>query len=190
MKNKFLPIMLTLLFGVAGFILMETPLLTNNVDHMEMEEEEGKIPLRDRMDLAWKQEWEMTMDPATGEVPKERLLEAWLYMKSLQRKQYKAAISGIVWTERGANNQGGRTRAIQIDLNDPTGNTIFAGSVAGGLWKTTDITAASPNWTPIDEFMQNLAITTIAQAPNAPQILFVGTGEGYSNSDAVRGLGI
>jgi hypothetical protein len=38
--------------------------------------------------------------------------------------------------------------------------------------------------------MQNLAITTIAQAPNAPQILFVGTGEGYSNSDAVRGLGI
>lgn len=156
----------------------------------EEEEEEGGIPLRDRMDLAWAQEREMTMDPATGEVPRERLLEAWKYMKSIEHKQFKAAIPGIIWTERGPNNQGGRTRAIQIDLNDPTGNTIFAGSVAGGLWKTTNITAASPTWTPINEFMQNLAITYITQAPSAPQVMYIGTGEGNGNSDAVRGLGI
>lgn len=191
MKNRFLPYVLTLLFGVAGFLLMDAPLHQNVSRSAEMEEEEeGGIPLRDRMDLAWQFEKEITMDPATGEVPRERLLEAWRYLKTLERKRFKAAIPGIVWTERGPNNQGGRTRAIHIDLNDPSGNTIFAGSVAGGLWKTTNITAAAPNWTPIDEFMQNLAITSITQAPNAPQIMFIGTGEGYGNSDAVRGLGI
>lgn len=184
MKNRFLPVFIVLAFGVVGCVIMNTN------SHEGTGGRPKKIPLRDRMDLAWAQEKEMTMDPATGEVPRERLLEAWKYMKSLERKQFKAAIPGIVWTERGPNNQGGRTRAIQIDLNDPSGNTIFAGSVAGGLWKTTNITAASPAWTPIDEFMQNLAITSITQAPDAPQIMYLGTGEGNGNSDAVRGLGI
>lgn len=45
----------------------------------------------------------------------------------------------VHWSERGPNNVGGRTRAIMIDPNDPTGKTIWAGSVSGGLWKTTDI---------------------------------------------------
>ena len=45
----------------------------------------------------------------------------------------------ITWYERGPTNVGGRTRAIMIDPNDPTGKTIWSGSVSGGLWKTTDI---------------------------------------------------
>ncbi|MES2781095.1 MAG: hypothetical protein V4651_14475, partial [Bacteroidota bacterium] len=187
MKNRILPICIVLLFGVVGCIMMNLRIPAAAGERME-EEEEGGIPLRDRMDLAWAQEKEMTMDPATGEVPRERLVEAWKYMKSLERKKFKSAIPGIVWTERGPNNQGGRTRAIQIDLNDPSGNTIFAGSVAGGLWKTSNITVAAPTWTPINEFMQNLAVTSITQAPNTPQIMYIGTGEGNGNSDAVRGL--
>ncbi|MES2559886.1 MAG: PKD domain-containing protein [Bacteroidota bacterium] len=191
MKNRFLPILLVLVFGVVGCLMLDVSRPEGSKERMEEEEEEGGgIPLRDRMDLAWAQENEMTMDPATGEVPRERLLDAWKYMKSLERRQFKSAIPGIVWTERGPNNQAGRTRAIQIDLNDPSGNTIFAGSVAGGLWKTTNITVASPIWTPINEFMQNLAVTSITQAPNAPQVMYLGTGEGNGNSDAVRGLGI
>lgn len=52
----------------------------------------------------------------------------------------------IFWNERGPNNIGGRTRAIMVDPNDPTGKTVWAGSVSGGLWKTTDITATGiPN---------------------------------------------
>jgi photosystem II stability/assembly factor-like uncharacterized protein len=45
----------------------------------------------------------------------------------------------ISWTERGPLDIGGRTRAIMIDPNDPTGQTVWAGSVGGGLWKTTSI---------------------------------------------------
>ncbi len=47
----------------------------------------------------------------------------------------------INWLERGPNNVGGRTRTIMVDPNDVSGKTIWAGSVAGGLWKTTNIDA-------------------------------------------------
>ncbi len=151
-----------------------------------------KVPKKDRMDLAWLLEKEITQDPATGEVPKDRLLQAFQYQQQLFAKQGsgKAAIPGVTWVERGPNNCGGRTRAIMVDLNDPTRKTVWAGGVAGGIWKTTDITAASPNWVPIDDFFQNLAITALAQAPTNPAIMYFGTGEGNGNLDAVRGLGI
>lgn len=48
-------------------------------------------------------------------------------------------VASILWQERGPKNVGGRTRTIMIDPNDPTGNTVWAGSVSGGLWKTTNI---------------------------------------------------
>lgn len=51
----------------------------------------------------------------------------------------------IVWVERGPTNIGGRTRTIMIDPNDPTGKTVWAGSVGGGLWKTTNIDAVPIN---------------------------------------------
>lgn len=50
-------------------------------------------------------------------------------------------INNLRWEERGPNNFGGRTRTIMIDPNDPSGKTVWAGSVGGGLWKTTNIDA-------------------------------------------------
>lgn len=133
----------------------------------------------------------MTMDPETGEIPKERLLKAFEYKEQLLNKvKGKAAISGVNWVERGPRNCGGRTRAILIDLNDPTQKTIWAGSVSGGLWKTTDITQAAPNWVNQNDFFDNMAISCITQAPGNPQVMYFGTGEGNNNADAVRGLGI
>ena len=52
-----------------------------------------------------------------------------------------ALANDIAWLERGPNNVGGRTRTIMVDPNDVTGKTIWAGSIAGGLWKTTNIDA-------------------------------------------------
>ncbi len=151
-----------------------------------------KIPLKDRMDLAWEQEFELTKDPALNIVPRERLLAAWQYQQQLLGRTGlgKAAIPGVTWTERGPNNFGGRTRSVLVDLNDPTKKTLWAGGAGDGLWKTTDITAISPNWTPVNDFFQNLAITHIDQAPNNPQVMYFCTGEGNGNLDAVRGLGV
>ncbi len=147
---------------------------------------------RDRMDLAMAQEYEMTHDPSTGEVPREALREAYLYAERLraERDRARAAISDMNWTERGPNNFGGRTRTIMIDPNDSTRRTVWAAGVAGGLWKTNNITAAAPAWQPQDDFFGNLAITCLVHDPVNPQLMYFGTGEGYFNSDAMRGLGI
>jgi PKD repeat protein/photosystem II stability/assembly factor-like uncharacterized protein len=154
------------------------------------EEEEGGIPLRDRMDLAWQQEKEMTQDPALGYVPTERLISAWEYTKRNIASRTNAAIANMSWVGLGPKNFGGRSRSICIDLNDATRKTVFVGSVGGGLWKTTDITQTEPNWQPVNEFFGNIAISSIAQDPSNTQNLYFSTGEGYGNSDATRGLGV
>ncbi|MBL0201533.1 MAG: PKD domain-containing protein [Chitinophagaceae bacterium] len=133
----------------------------------------------------------MMKDPALGYVPTERLLKAKQYRDQLWQSQNNAALPGVSWKPLGPKNQGGRTRALLIDANDATGNTIWAGSVGGGLWKTTDITAAEPAWAPVDDLFANLAISSIAQDPSNTQIMYFCTGEeGYFNGDAIRGQGV
>ncbi len=184
---------LSLLIIVAPFIINHVePYLKEAFGINSKEEADQKIPLRDQMELAWQQEFDLTHDPALGIVPKERLYDAWKYQQSLFEKKGmgKSAIPGVSWQERGPNNWGGRTRALVVDLNDATRKTVWIGGVCGGLWKTTDITQANPTWTVIDDFFQNLAITGLEQAPSNPQIMYFCTGEGSGNSDAVRGLGV
>ncbi len=65
----------------------------------------------------------------------------------------------VNWFERGPNNVGGRTRTIMVDPNDASGNTVWAGSIAGGLWKTTNINAV-----PIE--YQSAPIASLVVYPN------------------------
>ena len=140
----------------------------------------------------YQQEFQMTRDPKTNTVPRERLLKAHQVAekKRSQMAEKEDAIP-VYWQERGPNNVGGRTRGLIFDLNDPARRTVWAAGVAGGLWRTTNIDATVPTWTNSDDFFDNLAITTIAQNPANPNILYFGTGEtGFNNADAVSGLGI
>ncbi|RYZ24001.1 MAG: hypothetical protein EOO16_02730 [Chitinophagaceae bacterium] len=152
-------------------------------------------------------EFERLKDPALGYVPAERLIET-LEELHRQRSGIASRVTGALsWQERGpvydvvgpdGNPRGGtgqvasgRVIAVLVDtLNDPTGNTVWAGGVAGGLWKCTDFLAAIPNWTHIDDRFDNLAISSITQNPASPQTLYFSTGEPTSNVDAVYGAGI
>jgi PKD repeat protein len=152
------------------------------VNH-SIEEKDGPREARERDML-------MMKDPALGYVPTDRLLAAKQYRDGLLQSQNNLVLSGISWNALGPKNQGGRTRALLIDANDASGNTLWAGSVGGGLWKTTNITAAEPNWVPIDDMFANLAVTAIAQDPSNAQVMYFCTGEGYFNADAIQGLGV
>ena len=149
------------------------------------EEDEEKLEM-DGMQKAMRQEFFMTRDPALNIVPKERLLAAMKSMSTARTTQ----ITDLTWTERGPNNIGGRSRAILIDKRDPAGNTVFAASVSGGIFKTTNFTSPSANWTVVDDHMANLAVTVLVQDKNNPNTMYAGTGEGWFNVDAVRGAGI
>jgi hypothetical protein len=89
------------------------------------------------------------------------------------------------WGALGPGNIGGRTRALLIHPTTPS--IMYAGGVAGGVWKTTNSGAL---WTPLADLMANLAISTLAFDPANPNIIYAGTGEGFFNGDAVRGAGI
>ncbi len=151
-----------------------------------------KRSLMDNIDLAMQQEYEMTKDPATRTVPRERLLKARKYQLDQFDNQdlLNSPVTGVTWSERGPNNVGGRTRALIYDLFDPKRKSVWAGGVGGGIWRCTDITFATPVWTKMNDFEPNLAVTTIAQHPTSPSTMYYGTGEGWFNADAIQGLGI
>jgi trimeric autotransporter adhesin len=149
-----------------------------------------------------------TKDPATGTVPSFRLMEAMeiaLRQKGSQLNT-RSTHSPLVWSERGpytdvvgvsngntrANSgiTAGRIRAVWVDKNDATGKTVWVGGVDGGLWKTIDITSATPNWQVINDFFSNLAVTSICQDPTNSQIMYFSTGEAFFNADAVQGVGV
>ena len=99
-----------------------------------------------------------------------------------------SAAATATFTERGPRNVAGRTRTILIDVADASGNTWIAGNVGGGVWKTSD---QGSTWTNLSPDMENIAVTTLAQSANNPQILYAGTGEGWvGNLDAIDGSGI
>jgi hypothetical protein len=98
--------------------------------------------------------------------------------------------TAFTWGERGPRNIGGRTRAMIIDKRDATGNTVFAASVSGGIFKTTNFLSDPPTWVPLDDKMLNLAVCALVQDDVNPNIMYAGTGEGWFNVDAVKGAGI
>jgi hypothetical protein len=104
----------------------------------------------------------------TGTVDPADVARALEDMKKMTR-----AKSGIWdWQEMGPDNLGGRTRAIIFDRNDP--NTMYAGAVSGGLWKST---TAGSSWIKVESVSDNMIIASMTQAPNGD--IYVGTGEGF-----------
>jgi len=99
-----------------------------------------------------------------------------------------ASVAGIDpadWTFRGPNNVGGRVRSVLIDPRNA--NRLLAGSVSGGLWESLD---AGATWQPIGDELPNFAVGSLAFDPLNPDSIYLGTGEGQFNADAIRGAGI
>lgn len=171
----------------SSILLVGTSCKTNILNEaIEDESEEHE----DGMDKWIEQNRIMKMDPKLGYIPFERLDAAKQYAQSLINSN-TFRTSALTWQERGPNNVGGRTRAFLVSKADATGNTVFAGGVGGGIWKCTNFKSSSYTWTPIaSTTMSNLSVTSIAQDPSNNNILYAGTGEGWFNSDAIRGNGI
>lgn len=89
------------------------------------------------------------------------------------------------WSFLGPGNIGGRTRSIIINPTSP--NIMYAAGVAGGVWKSVN---SGVTWTPIADLIANIAVCSMAFDPKNPNTIYVGTGEGFPNSDKVQGAGI
>src|SRR4029453_7079344 len=89
------------------------------------------------------------------------------------------------WNWVGPSNIGGRVRALAVHPTQTS--TLLTGGVAGGIWRTDN---GGASWRAIDHFMANLAVSCIFDYPPDPNIVFAGTGEGFTNQDAIQGAGI
>ncbi|MCD6659596.1 MAG: T9SS type A sorting domain-containing protein [Lentimicrobium sp.] len=108
----------------------------------------------------------------TGTVNPDDVIKARLQAKALK----SAGAIGLNWTSMGPDNAAGRTRAILIDKRDNSGKTIFAGSVSGGLWKST---TGGLTWNQVQTGNVVLNVSCITQAPNGD--IYVGTGETFTS---------
>src|SRR5437870_4167775 len=80
--------------------------------------------------------------------------------------------------------------AVQPDRPGQPGNPdiVFAGTVNGGIWETTNATADRPTWTPLTDLFSSPSISALAYDLSDPDLktLYAGTG---TVSSARRGSG-
>jgi len=87
-----------------------------------------------------------------------------------------------VWRPIGPLNGGGRTLTLAFDPTNP--NTLWAGSAAGGLWRSTTAGIGAEAWERVDTGHPVLGVSSIAFAPDDPGVMYLGTGEVYNHLDA------
>jgi len=117
------------------------------------------------------------------------------FQKAMLANAKRGATAKLDWIERGPGRVGGRTRAVLVDPRDPEFNTFYVGSVGGGVWKARryidELGHERIEWTPLTDHLPSLAVSAMAGAsPNHPEVIYVGTGEGFFNSDASSGVGM
>ncbi|MCF8302735.1 MAG: T9SS type A sorting domain-containing protein [Bacteroidales bacterium] len=161
----------------------------------KLKQDEEAEPAPDQPGRAAVQEYFMTLDPELGRVPAERLKSAYQQTEAIRHKELKRGNKQTLQWEGTGAEMGGRTRCAMWDPNDPAGNKVWAGGVTGGLWYNNDITDDNSEWMPVNDFWDNLSISSIAYDPNNNSTYFVGTGEvetaliTYRESSG-RGVGI
>lgn len=105
---------------------------------------------------------------------------AWQQKNDLPYQSQNSAYAQGPWWA-GHDVVSGRATALAAD-----GATVYLGTAGGGVWKTTD---QGQTWTPLFDDQPSLAIGAVAVNP-ADHSVWVGTGEGNSNSDGVGGTGL
>ena len=129
-------------------------------------------------------EFNLQRNPQTNSIPKEEKLIELDIAKRLQVEALTSIQTEAIqydYTSRGPSNLGGRTRALVIDALDVTGNTMIAGGVSGGVFRTTN---GGADWTMVSDINELHNVTALAQDPRPgfQNIWYYGTGEIYGNS--------
>ncbi|MEA2569899.1 MAG: hypothetical protein QOI24_1900 [Acidobacteriota bacterium] len=116
-------------------------------------------------------------------------------LEKMSRNRIASDANGVrnfrAWTFLGPGNIGGRTRSLLIDPTNP--RVMYAGTVSGGVFKTSD---GGERWNPLTDALANLSIGAMAMDPKDTNTIYAGTGEGYFREDVrgtatpIRGNGI
>ncbi len=133
----------------------------------------------------WK---ERLADYQTGKIDPEAVRRAEEQLASFSSMKNTSSL--LSFYEMGPDNIGGRTRAIIIDRNNY--NILYAGSVSGGLWRST---TGGLSWNKVpytnadgSSTLVNLKIVSMCQAINGD--IYFGTGEVTGSLGGWAGQGV
>jgi hypothetical protein len=73
--------------------------------------------------------------------------------------------------------ESGLVDAIRVDPRDP--NVVFVATAGGGVWRTADISAATPTWQPLGDQLADMAVGGFDLDPQSPDTIVVGLGEPF-----------
>jgi len=184
-----------LCLGVLSFLLFKSEnkelSQTKTVITPIKTEKKGKTPIEEKYQASqdrFEYELNLQRDPATGEIPKDqRALELANAIDQINTAN-SSRTSSNVYISRGPGNLGGRTRSLVVDISDPTGNTIIAGGVSSGVFRTTNGGASWTRVSPLDEIHN---VVSIAQDPRPgfQNRWYYSTGEAIGNSAGIGASG-
>ena len=132
--------------------------------------------------LQW--EWDRQRDPATNMIPENIKHRERAFVAAMSGRAgsplFKSAADGpFNWEHRGPWNVGGRTRGVAFDVTGS--DTILAGGISGGMWRSSD---GGASWVRTTSPDQLIGVSSVAQdtRPGKTHIWYYGTGEGGSSA--------
>ncbi len=112
-------------------------------------------------------------NPFTNEIPRGIRKNELAFAATLPKADNSRSIT---WQNRGPYNLGGRTRALALDVTDE--NTILAGQVSGGMWRSTNAGAWFTECTQPQQFHSTTCVVQDKRAGHT-NVWYYGTGEQY-----------
>ncbi|MEL6842341.1 MAG: hypothetical protein AAFP02_03940 [Bacteroidota bacterium] len=148
----------------------------------------------------WKpfKRWEYYMEnriaPDGSQMAPQRKLKAYQdYLDTHpQNVEKRSSLNGdwrplgpIIMPTNGTGQPNGLGRLTATAFHPTDANTIFIGSPAGGIWKSTDY---GLNWASLNDGLVRLGVSSIVLLPSNPSIMYIGTGDRDGNDSPGYGV--
>ncbi len=171
----------------------DEPLTQQKIDRLlenNSGEEAGKVEMKK---ARYEYFFNMLRDPATNSIPRNIRSRELQYARTLPsasqvNSQLKAKNPSLKlapefqWSLAGPPATGGRTRGLGIDQRDP--NTLIAGGVSGGIWKSTD---GGESWDLKTPDAESFSVTKLVQDPTDLDTWYYTSGEFSGNTAGATG---
>ncbi|MCB0805540.1 MAG: T9SS type A sorting domain-containing protein [Bacteroidales bacterium] len=179
MKQRLLPFgfLLLLIAGLSSFVFLSADAQKNGKD---IRQEHGQSFKTGGDYLAL-----MRNNQHTGLLNPQDVSQARKQVMAQSTVGYKSS-DALDWVSLGPDNIGGRTRALIFDNRDATAKTMYAGSVSGGIYKTTNL---GNTWVKVNTGGSAGVLNVSCMVQASDGTIYAGTGEGFSTQN-YTGLGL